>query len=119
MTDPSEWKAIPGFDGAYDLNAAGDVRSWKVWRGSKDALPRAMKVQVRADKSRWIQLGLHGGTWNVDALVAVLFPDFAQSAWAARASALAREMESIGEGFHMGDAAVTRARQIFEGDEDG
>lgn len=70
----NSWKAIPGFDGAYEINAAGDVRSWKVWRGDSKALPRAMRVQTsRRTGKRTIQLGLHGGTHDVDDLVAQLF----------------------------------------------
>ncbi len=69
------WRAIPGFDGFYEINAQGDVRSWKEWKGYKGPMPRVMKIQVRDNGTRWIQLGLHGGTWNVDAMAAALFPE--------------------------------------------
>lgn len=69
-----DWEAIPGFDGKYEINRAGEVRSWKPWAGDKRPLPRAMRVQ-HVNGRRVIQLGLHGGTHDVDRLVAVLFAD--------------------------------------------
>lgn len=71
----SEWRWIPGFEREYEINAQGDVRSWKTWARSKAPPPRMMKVQVRTrpEYSRVIQLGLHGGIHDVDKLVARVF----------------------------------------------
>ncbi len=71
--DDHEWRPIPGFGGAYELHRAGRVRSWKAWRGEPQrGLPRAMKVQV-INGRRSIQLGLHGGSHDVDKLVEQVF----------------------------------------------
>lgn len=76
MTGESpEWRPIPGFDGAYEITAQGDIRSWKVWNRDKRPLPRLMTVKRHSTTGRrMIQLGLHGGTHDVDELVNSIFP---------------------------------------------
>lgn len=63
-----EWREIPGHEG-YEISNRGNVRSWKPWRGSTLDLPRTMKV---SPKGR-VQLGLHGGSWSVDLLMAQIW----------------------------------------------
>ena len=70
---PLEWLPIPGFDGAYELRRDGQLRSHKTWRGYKGPMPRTMKVQVRPNGRRYIQLGLHGGVHCIDALLRDMF----------------------------------------------
>ena len=70
--DDHEWVPVPGFGGAYELRRDGSVRSWKAWRGATQSLPRSMRVQHIGGR-RTLQLGLHGGTHDVDKLVAQVF----------------------------------------------
>ncbi len=72
--DDHEWRPIPGFGDAYEIHRDGRVRSWKAWRGEHTWLPRAMKVQA-INGRRSIQLGLHGGSHDVDELVEQIFAD--------------------------------------------
>lgn len=79
MAEDDQWRPIPDFDGhtydgKYEINRDGEVRSWKVWMGDKRPLPRPMRVTTRRDGARFIQLGLHGGTHRIEKLVALAFP---------------------------------------------
>lgn len=40
MTNP-DWRDIPGYDGAYQINRMGEVRCWK-WRGRRTKSPHLL-----------------------------------------------------------------------------
>ena len=51
---PNEWRDIPGYGGAYQINYDGEVRTWR-WRGtqfSKKPRPMAAYLRGRGKKSR-------------------------------------------------------------------
>lgn len=51
----SEWREIPGYDGFYEINFMGDVRSWRGGRWGRLSSPRALtpyKKQPRGNGRR-------------------------------------------------------------------
>lgn len=56
----NDWRNIPGYDGMYQINRDGDVRTWR-WRGEKRMKnPRLMSQYVRhagkQSKARFVKL---------------------------------------------------------------
>lgn len=47
-----EWRDIPGFDGAYQINTRGDVRSWRKPNGGRSEKPRLLSTHRENSKSR-------------------------------------------------------------------
>jgi hypothetical protein len=45
----SEWRAVPGFEGWYEVSDVGEVRSLRVNRLAARAAPRLLKTRVEPD----------------------------------------------------------------------
>ena len=43
----SDWKAIPGFDGMYEINAQGEVRTWRYRKERRMKAPRLLVPFMR------------------------------------------------------------------------
>ena len=43
----SDWRAIPGYDGMYEINSQGQVRTWRYRKEQRMKSPRPMSAYKR------------------------------------------------------------------------
>ena len=74
MDNETEWRIIPGFDGMYEINYFGDVRSWRNKRHGRAKQPRLLSAYTvkNCGRKTFVKLILPDGKQKRFAVVSLM-----------------------------------------------